>query len=112
MARQTFVKLIDDISGGQADETVQFSYRGQSYEIDLSTKNAQAFHRDMAKYIDHSRKAGRVATATRGSRGSGATRDYDLVALRDWAIENGHPVPSRGRVKQTIIDAYKAAGGR
>lgn len=32
--------LIDDLDGGEADETVAFAVDGRSYEVDLSAKSA------------------------------------------------------------------------
>ena len=40
MAKETITRLIDDLDGGEAHETVTFGLDGWSYEIDLSTKNA------------------------------------------------------------------------
>jgi hypothetical protein len=40
MAKRTIHMLIDDIDGGDADETVKFAVDGVQYEIDLSKKNA------------------------------------------------------------------------
>ena len=40
MAQKVQVILVDDIDGGEADETVSFSLDGVSYEIDLSESNA------------------------------------------------------------------------
>ena len=41
MAKKVTVTLVDDFDGeGSADETVEFSLDGVSYEIDLSSKNA------------------------------------------------------------------------
>ena len=40
MAQKIQVVLIDDIDGGDADETVRFSLDGTHYEIDLSASNA------------------------------------------------------------------------
>ncbi len=40
MARKVEVKLVDDIDGGVADETLKFSLDGTLYEIDLSSKHA------------------------------------------------------------------------
>ena len=42
MAKKVTVTLVDDFDGeGPADETVEFSIDGVSYEIDLSARNAQ-----------------------------------------------------------------------
>jgi hypothetical protein len=40
MAQETIVRLLDDIDGKPADETVSFSLDGITYEIDLRAKNA------------------------------------------------------------------------
>jgi hypothetical protein len=39
VASRTITTLTDDIDGGDADETVTFSFKGTQYEIDLSKKN-------------------------------------------------------------------------
>ena len=52
MAQKITVALEDDIDGGPADETVRFGLGGADYEIDLSTKNANAFRRQLAPFIE------------------------------------------------------------
>ncbi|WP_422652881.1 Lsr2 dimerization domain-containing protein [Arsenicicoccus sp. UBA7492] len=42
MVQRIHIVLEDDLDGGAAEETVQFSLDGVAYEIDLSTKNAEA----------------------------------------------------------------------
>jgi hypothetical protein len=59
MAQKVTVALEDDLDGGPADETVRFGLDGADYEIDLSKKNAAAFRRQLAPFVDHARKAGR-----------------------------------------------------
>jgi hypothetical protein len=59
MAQKITVALEDDLDGGPADETVRFGLGGTEYQIDLSTKNATAFRRQLAPFIEHARKAGR-----------------------------------------------------
>ena len=58
MAQRVTVALEDDLDGGPADETVRFGFGGAEYEIDLSKKNAAAFRRQFAPFIEHARKAG------------------------------------------------------
>jgi hypothetical protein len=55
MAQKATVALEDDLDGGPADETVRFGLGGTEYEIDLSKKNAAAFRRKIAPFIDHAR---------------------------------------------------------
>ena len=38
---------------------MRFGLGGTDYEIDLSTKNASAFRRQLASFIEHAGKAGR-----------------------------------------------------
>ncbi len=40
MAQKVQVLLVDDLDGGEADETVTFALDGKTYEIDLTTANA------------------------------------------------------------------------
>ena len=53
MARETFTKLIDDLDGGEAHETVKFGLDGHQYEIDLSTKNAKKLRSELATFVEH-----------------------------------------------------------
>jgi nucleoid-associated protein Lsr2 len=59
MATKTTVVLEDDLEGGPAAETVRISAAGTEYEIDLNKKNAAAFHRKLAPFIEHAHRAGR-----------------------------------------------------
>ena len=36
MASKTITTLVDDVDGSEADETIQFSIDGTTWEIDLS----------------------------------------------------------------------------
>ena len=118
MAREVIEKLIDDLDGGEAAETVAFSLDGTRYEIDLSKKNAAAFRRDLGGYISAARRQG-ASHSTPRRRTSKATgnrakpkRDFDLAQLREWAGANVVEVPSRGRIPQPVVGEYKAAGRR
>jgi hypothetical protein len=109
MARQTIVRLRDDIDGGEAAETVQFTWAGTSYEIDLSKKHADAFAEAIAPYLRAARRvrggARRGGTARRAPRAATS----DVSAVRTWALENGYAVSSRGRLPANIIAAFNAA---
>jgi hypothetical protein len=43
---------------GRTDGAVRFE--GTDYEIDLNAKNAAAFSKQLAPYLEHARKAGRA----------------------------------------------------
>ncbi|CAM5341078.1 hypothetical protein SANTM175S_06449 [Streptomyces antimycoticus] len=50
MAQKVQVLLVDDLDGGEADETVTFSLDGKSYEIDLTTTNADKLRDALEPY--------------------------------------------------------------
>jgi hypothetical protein len=117
MAKRTVHMLIDDIDGGEADETVRFAVDGVQYEIDLSKKNAAKMRNVLARYVEAGSKVGRAAggaVRAAAARGRGpATVDRDQNrAIRDWALGKGMDVSDRGRIKQEIVDRYHAEAGR
>ncbi len=116
MAREVIEKLVDDLDGGEAVETVTFAIDGNSYEIDLSKKNAAAFRKLLDRYIKASRRSstagGRRRKAVATSNGSKPKREFDIVQLREWAGANDVSVPARGRIPQVVVEQYKQAGGR
>ena len=68
MAKETITRLIDDLDGGEAAETVTFGLDGHSYEIDLSTKNATKLRNALAAFVENgSRTSSRAGGLGRGS---------------------------------------------
>ena len=80
MAQKVTVTLEDDLDGGPAAETVRFGLGGAEYEIDLSKKNATAFRRKLAPYIEHARKAGRGPGRRPGRSASSRERSGSIRA--------------------------------
>ena len=107
-------RLIDDLDGGEAAETVTFGLDGYSYAIDLSSKNAAKLRNALAVYVENgSRVAGRSTAGRRGRSRSAAAAGRDQnQAIRAWAERKGYEVASRGRIKQEIVDLYHASAGR
>ena len=115
MAKKVTVTLVDDFDGeGPADETVEFSIDGVSYEIDLSAKNAKKLREDLKQWTEAGRRVGgrrrgRPGAPTAG-RGGRATIDREQsAAIREWARRYGHKVSTRGRIPADIIEAFHAA---
>ncbi|QFG67627.1 histone-like nucleoid-structuring protein Lsr2 [Ornithinimicrobium pratense] len=109
MAQRVQVILVDDVSGGDATETVEFALDGVTYEIDLNDENATRLREDLAPWIGQARRSGgRRQTRRRGSSTSSGPSE-DLSKIREWGRENGYKVSSRGRVSQELRDAYAAA---
>ena len=105
MATRTAVTLEDDFDGGSADLTVRFSLDGSDYEIDLNTSNASAFRSHLAPFPAHARLA-----AGRRSRTARTTSSRERARqIRDWAISQGIPVNSRGRISESVIEKFEAA---
>ncbi|AXI78908.1 histone-like nucleoid-structuring protein Lsr2 [Peterkaempfera bronchialis] len=115
MAQKVQVLLVDDLDGGEADETVTFALDGVAYEIDLKSENADKLRELLAPFVDKGRKqSGRLSSA-RGGRGRAATAarpaagSQDTAKIRAWAKDNGFTVNDRGRVPSTVRKAYEDA---
>ena len=106
MAQKVTVALEDDLDGGPAYETVRFGIGGTDYEIDLSTKNAAAFRRQLAPFIDHARKTGRGPRRRPGRSASSREHSADI---RAWAKVQGITVSERGRIPASVVKQYEAA---
>ena len=109
MAQKITVALEDDLDGGPADETVRFGIGGADYVIDLSTRNAKAFRKQLAPFIEHARKAGR-GQRRRSSR-TAASRSRS-GGVRAWAKAQGIAVSDRGRIPASVVEQYEAATKR
>ena len=114
MAKETFTRLIDDLDGGEAAETVTFGLDGYAYEIDLSSKNAAKLRTALATFVQN----GTRVSGRGGARGAGRPRSAAAVgreqnqAIREWAIRKGYDVAPRGRIKQEIVEQYQRSAGR
>ena len=109
MATKVSVTLEDDLEGGPADETVRFEFGGAQYEIDLNRKNARAFRRQLAPFIEHARKAG---PGSHGRNMRTAASRQRSSSIRDWARQQGIPVSDRGRIPASVVEQYQAATQR
>jgi hypothetical protein len=114
MARRVEVQLIDDISGGKADETIRFGVDGVNYEIDLSAKNAGQLRSAFAKYVGAGTRLGRGhVTTARGRRGAPDYSDRaQNQAVREWAKRKKIGLSDRGRIPRHIVEQYQAEAGR
>ena len=111
MAKHTTVTLVDDLDGGEADEQVQFAVDGKTYEIDLSSKNAERLRDSLAPYVSAARRAGgRSAASTSGSSNSSSASDRAMNrAVREWAVAQGMKISERGRIPSSVLEAYRNA---
>lgn len=106
------VQLIDDIDGTPATTTIEFTFDGKNYIIDLSEQHADEFNKTLAPYIEHARRARRAPANKRKSRSSSEAarvKRQKNAEIRAWALENGVTVSKRGQLGQDTIAAYEAA---
>lgn len=113
MARQVITQLIDDLTGGEADQTIEFGLDGRAYTIELSDENASTLRQALAPYIAVGQRVGRAnghGGITRAVRGAAATAQRSTRArneeIREWARANGYQVSDRGRIPVEVVDAY------
>ncbi|MGW6263478.1 histone-like nucleoid-structuring protein Lsr2 [Streptomyces sp. NPDC055085] len=111
MAQKVQVLLVDDLDGGQADETVAFALDGKTYEIDLTTANADKLRDLLNMYVKGGRRTGGRGASGRGRGRTTSDGNQDTAQIRAWAKENGHDVNERGRVPAAIREAYEQANG-
>lgn len=111
MVQRVQIILEDDLSGGEATETVEFALDGVTYEIDLNDENARKLREGLAPWIAEARRSGgRRQTRRRGGGSTGGSaKSEELAKIREWGRQNGFKVSSRGRVSQELQDAYAAA---
>ena len=94
MTRKIHVHLIDDLDASEASETMRFEVDGKTYDIDLSSSNAQQFRAEIAPYIAHARRV--ITPARRRGRagtGSAPPRGRARPATRDSAPPDGGAAP-------------------
>lgn len=113
MAQQTKVLLIDDLDGGEAEETITFALDGAAYEIDLSGTHAEELRSALDMYIKKARRTGRLAGRRPGPAEQGTPqrgRAARNAAIRAWAKQQGIEMSERGRVPDDILNKWIAAG--
>ncbi|MBX9244842.1 Lsr2 family protein [Actinotalea ferrariae] len=115
MAQKVQVVLVDDLDGGEAEETVSFALDGVSYEIDLSAENAAKLRDSFAQWVGHGRRVGGRSRSGGGARrsggsssGSGRASAGQSQEIREWARANGYTVNERGRIPAEVKAAFDA----
>ena len=106
MAQKTIVRLLDDLDGSEADETISFMLDGTQYEIDLSTAHASTLRAGLAPFVASARKTGGRRAARGASRGRRAPSE-----VREWAKEQGIEVSERGRIPAEVMVKFQEAKG-
>ena len=116
--------LVDDLDGKESTEdspveTVEFSYAGKPYTIDLSTRNRTALDKALSRFVEaateivperpepkHGRRTRRSASPASGPRS-------ETADIRAWAVARGLMAEgSRGRIPGAIQQQYREETGR
>lgn len=116
MAEQVIRRQVDDLErlrgnpGVEADEQVVFGLDGQSYRIDLTAANAEGLRKALADYVSAARPLFDNVTTRQLSPQQAKRAELDQV--RQWAEGQGIRVNKRGRIPQSIVEAFELANGR
>jgi hypothetical protein len=81
----------------------------RSTKIDLNKKNARAFRKHLAPFVEHARKAGPGPRHQPARTAASRQRSGDI---RAWAKATGRPVSARGRIPASVVDQYQATTQR
>lgn len=117
MAQTTTVKLVDDLDGTNADETLSFALDGKSYELDLSKRNAAALRKQFQPYLEVARSAngaGRAPSRRTKAPARSTARKATLFSqltseekdrFRTWA-----EMPTTRRIPEALVQQWLDAG--
>jgi len=108
MAKQVIERLVDDIDGSEATQSVAFGVDGLAYQIDLNEQHASQLRAKLGPFVAVAR---RIRNQTSGGRGGarGVVADKDRnSAIRQWALDEGVELSSRGRIAGVVQNAYDA----
>lgn len=103
-------RMVDD--DRDATETVDFSYRGADYQIDLSAANARALDKLLAPILEVSRRPEERPAARRRPDPKTTGSTPAPAAIRAWAKSQGIVVSGRGRVPADVVKRYQDAHRR
>ena len=119
MTKKIHVHLIDDLDASEASETMRFEVDGRTYEIDLSSRNAQKFRTEIAPYIAHARRMitparrrGRAGTGSGPPRGRsrsaprGSARAADVADGEMGVPGYGGGLPPRAEFGGAMLDGH------
>ncbi|WP_326947264.1 Lsr2 dimerization domain-containing protein [Amycolatopsis sp. NBC_01307] len=131
VARNTAVRVLDDLTGEAAGETVGFALDGIDYDIDLSFANAEALRVLLQRYADAGRRSGgrkrrpRLVPGAKKPRAKAVPKTAKPVAGRRTAVvtkaaparatkatPKAAPVKAATRAKTTAAEPAKTTRTR
>lgn len=109
MARTVVTQYLSDLSGIEADESVELTIDGKAYRLDLTTDEARELRGTIASYTDKGERLSTEEAIKSLKPGNNTRARKERARIREWARENGYDIGDRGRISQTVYDAYYAA---
>ena len=114
MAQRTITMLVDDLDDTQIvngnGQTVRFGLDGKDYELDLTNEHADELRAAFDRFVKAARNVGgRQSARSRGTTNR-STTNVDPKAVREWAKANNVELSARGRIPQSVVDQFRAAG--
>jgi hypothetical protein len=106
MAKQVIQRLVDDIDGSEAIETISFEVEGHSYQIDLNEHHAGEVRAKLEPFVGVARRVRHQAGHARSNPRGGATDKDRNSGIRQWAFDEGVQLPTRGRIAGAVQAAY------
>lgn len=132
MAKQLITIYTDDVTGEQSDDihtVLVVGADGIAYQVDMGAATFAGYEAAIAPYVNAGTRVGRMPKAASGNLGNvipiGRTSERTEArpdkeqnkAVREWWSRNQgrEDVPAlveRGRIPQTVLDAYQKYAGR
>jgi hypothetical protein len=106
--------VLDDLDNAlTADQTINFSFQGIAYEIDLTDEHATQLREVVTNYANAGRRVSNfngtpVAATTKGVHRT-TRKGYTAREVREWARAQGMEVSDFGRLHDDLIDQYRAS---
>jgi hypothetical protein len=111
VVQKVLTLLQDDIDGSEAQETVEFSLDGVTYQIDLNEDHAAELRALFSPFLESGRRIqGRRSRAVRVKQPTTVDMPAVPAAVRAWATANKIPVPTRGRIPAAVTAQFHEAG--
>jgi hypothetical protein len=83
---------------------VSVGFEGRVFDLDLCPEHATEYHDFMRRLLAHATPKGTTLKRSTKAKAPGAPA---TGAIRAWAREHGHTVPSRGRMATALHHAFE-----
>lgn len=113
--------LVDDVTGDEFDpakdegqEGVVIEFNGERVAIDLTNDSIEKLRKKLAPYLEHGAEVKPEPVAPKrvkaAASAAGRMDRGQAQAMRTWLREQGYEISDRGRIPQTMQEAYNNRG--